>query len=334
MAAEAWVGGRCIQAKRRGEREGCPLAINQGGLGGLAAPPGSRIRGSLQCAADNFYLLYSERAVARMPSERCGAPARCSASRAVDLHLFVVGHNGSAHSFAQGSVAKGRFKPDCCHIIPHIIEGRTDAFGRCAAEVPAYLTLMVEFYDQLRDDDIALFAHAHETSHHTTTSLDVQLALLAQHRYLLEEEFGGVYCSWRFAPLLRILGGASLEERFSTRSIWNDVFHETVWQDGEPSSERLSFPCCGTFFTRWRHVRRHPLDQYLRLKANTAKACADPRSRLRAAGVRKPHEAGRLFEGAWHTMLVNQSIRRPPYCTGAHRNGSVGTTASIGTVTY
>jgi hypothetical protein len=228
------------------------------------------------------------------------------------LHLFLVRSNESV------PVPRVQLRQETrWQLAVHVLSGSPTAVGRCAGEAYPYLGAMMEHYDTIGDDDIGLFAHAHDVSWHAPVPLQDQVhTLLASREYLSSQPFGGVYCGWRRVPLTK-----HLNSRMPAIDLWNMVFRGTAWQgalSGISSASQPSYPCCGTFFVHWQVVRKHERREYARARENLAAACSDGSELLR----QHPRYAnrvvgGRIFEGSWHAMLANKSdVPRPPFCKG------------------
>ena len=175
-------------------------------------------------------------------------------------------------------------------------------------ESMAYLTYIVDNYDNLHD--ITVFVHSHQFAYHNNDLLGSDMAKMLR-RLNLENVKGVGYFNLRChhePGCPNWLHTNATEENVNRKE---EVVFAKIWQGLHPGTSMppvLSAPCCSQFAASRDRLRSIPLSEWKRYRDWLIKV--DMNDEL----------SGRVWEYSWHYILTGQAELCPSmhdcYCTG------------------
>ncbi|RPB01294.1 hypothetical protein L873DRAFT_1677084 [Choiromyces venosus 120613-1] len=169
-------------------------------------------------------------------------------------------------------------------------------------EAQAYLTYIIEHYDNL--PDIAIFTHAHSTAWHNN---DLQLSstpvmlLELNYRRVVEHGYMNLRCHWHpgcpgWIKLNTTEYDDFKKEEFVMHKSFMELFPREVMRDGVP--DILSTPCCAQFAVTRARIKQHAKERYIFWrKWITNTPLSDEIS-------------GRVMEYVWHFIFAAPSLSK------------------------
>ena len=192
------------------------------------------------------------------------------------------------------------------------LPGGQQSYKGCEAQ--AYLTYIIEHYDNL--PDIAIFTHAHSTAWHNN---DLQLSstpvmlLELNYRRIMEHGYMNLRCHWNPGCPGWIKPNATeyddqKKEEFVMHESFKELFPQEVARDGVP--DMIGTPCCAQFAVTRSRITQHAKERYISWrKWVTDTPLSDEIS-------------GRVMEYVWHFIFASPSLERNAdkavYCPAEH----------------
>ena len=175
-------------------------------------------------------------------------------------------------------------------------------------EVMAYLSYLIDFYDEL--PDVVIFMHAHRYAYHNNMILDRDSSLMVRHlsgERVTRDGYMNLRCHWEPGCPEWVHPGAIESDAYKQEEIilansWAELF------PNEKIPTVLAQPCCGQFAVSRERIRAIPRQRFIGLRDWLLKT---PLSDFLS---------GRVFEYTWQYIFTASPVHCPSmsacYCDG------------------